>query len=64
MKSWQELIAEPVQPDTPEAVLLQCIATISTHPNYSKLTPEEVFQSQVKYARQTCGRVSRPTENP
>lgn len=56
MKSWHDLITNPIQPDSVEALLFQCIATICTHPNYNKLMPEEVFDKQVQYARETFSR--------
>jgi hypothetical protein len=51
MLTWKELL-NAAKPGTLESVMVQCIATISTHPNYRQLTPEEVWDRQVQYAQE------------
>ena len=47
--SFDELMQKPNKTQT-ERVLIQCVATISTHEGYTHMTPWEVFESQQKWA--------------
>lgn len=48
--SWNELMGK--EDKTPEErVLIQCIASLSSHPNYQDKVPEEIYQQQIKFAR-------------
>lgn len=47
--TFDDLMRKPDKTET-EQVLIQCIATISTHEGYTHMTPWEVFESQQKWA--------------
>jgi len=48
---WQELMEKQPKTET-EQILIQCIATISSHPGYSHMTPDEIFEAMCESARQ------------
>ncbi len=48
--TFDELMKKPDKTET-DQVLIQCVATISTHPGYTHMTPEEVFERQQEFAK-------------
>lgn len=50
MKTWNELMQGDCTEQ--ERVIIQLLATTTTHPNYSHLTPWEVLDLHVKAAKE------------
>lgn len=50
MPSWRDLMEKTEKTET-EQVLIQCIATLSSHPNYRRMTPDEIYDAQVRFAQ-------------
>jgi hypothetical protein len=50
MPTWNELIDGKRKKSAAEIVVLNCIATISSHPNYQHMTPWEIYDLEVKNA--------------
>lgn len=53
--SWTELMNQRRRMSEIEKVAVNCIATISSHPNYAKMTPAEIYAQMVE-TRLTFGK--------
>lgn len=52
LPTWDEL-TDAQRPITPtERLLMMCLATVSTHPNYSHKTPWDVYDTMVAHERE------------
>jgi|tagenome__1003787_1003787.scaffolds.fasta_scaffold20977870_2 hypothetical protein len=49
--TWEELINQGRDLSETERVLVQLVATISTHPDYRHIPPEEIYARHVEVAR-------------
>jgi len=46
---WHDLMKK--ENKTPEErVLIQCIASLSSHPTYWRVTPEDIYEQQIEFA--------------
>ncbi len=51
LKTFRQFFETDVRKLTaPERVLIEAIAALSSHPNYSKLTPQEILDTLADYA--------------
>jgi len=47
LPSWKELTHHERHMSETEKVVMNCIAAISSHPNYQEMTPSEIYDQMV-----------------
>ena len=49
-KSWDELMDQKQVKTSEEETLIQCIASLSSHPKFQNMVPEEIYNKMVEWA--------------
>ena len=65
-ETWHTLMTKPQRAGV-ERALIQCIASLSSHPSYARMTAEEIYEKQYEFADGLYGALSEydpPTDGP